>query len=146
MTTAIKRYTMTINRAFAYSIFYVCMNIGALLAPPFVDLVHRLWPHHLEIRYASHVKVALSAHRGVFAITGIANFVMILLTAMLIRRKLAVSDMHRLSIMDDEEQMATEDEPTSRGRVCRSLGEVLRSRAFWGFFGLMLLLTGIKSV
>ena len=37
LTVGIRRYTTNENRGFAFGLFYVVMNIGALIAGPLVD-------------------------------------------------------------------------------------------------------------
>jgi len=61
LTIAIKRYTNTKNRGFAFGLFYSCMNIGALISGVVVDLfnVYLGWPKD----------AAFTANRGVILTT-----------------------------------------------------------------------------
>ena len=83
LTTAIRRYTLSGNRGFAYGLFYVIMNIAALLSGPIVDIItikynnnnNNTSPRALLLSESSEEEWTLTGNRLIVLTGVIANVI-----------------------------------------------------------------------
>lgn len=143
LNTAFRRFSHPRARAFAFSIYYVVMNLGAAVAGFLVDACRApflsadgktLAPKLLEFPFiGAHV---LSAYRLVFLIgAGLAALAFLL--TLLVRDS-----------ADVERDVAPEPaEPAERARAPWSIArEVMREVTFWRFMLLIALLVFVKMI
>jgi MFS family permease len=125
MTLAIRRYTTTTNRGFAFGLFYSVMNIGALLSGIVVD--------GLAMSMPDGPVLGLSVHRWVFATGAICSVAMLLLA---------------LSLAQEVEppDLPTSESCLDPGVWIKSVREIASLRSFWRFLGLTLITVNLRSI
>ena len=118
----IKRYTTEKNRSVAFTGFYIVMNFAAMTAAPCIDAVHRLLHPDIE-------------HGHIFT----PYRLLIAAGAVLSCMSLYVTIQH---IKDDE----TEEDRQFIEPPLEAFKHVLRSRVFWRFVLLAVLLLGVRAI
>jgi MFS family permease len=126
MTLAIRRYTTTTNRGFAFGLFYSIMNVGALVSGLVVD--------GLAFTIPDGALLGLSVYRWVFA-TGAVCSVGMLALALSIQ-----SDLH------PEPDASASDSCLQPGVWLKSVREIGSLRSFWRFLALTLITVNLRSI
>lgn len=139
MTAAVRQYTRRSTVAFGFSLFYVLMNVGALIAPLTVGWFRRHYGHGAEL-FGSH----LSSSRLIFAVG-------LLATAASFGLVLAMRPddvVARLQGEDpDEAQLASgESAEKKRSAPWVVFREVVGESTFWRFMALVSLLVLVKLI
>lgn len=136
MTAAVRRYTSSSSVSFAFSLFYVMMNVGALVAPLLIGALRKLFEHGTTISLPLLGPTAFSSSRLVFAVGAMA-------TALAVGLVLAMRP-------DHEVPAAPGGEPPSpvvaRGTPWSIARGVLGESTFWRFILFLSLLVLVKLV
>eukprot|EP00299_Pterocystis_sp_00344_P011654 c5475_g1_i2.p1 GENE.c5475_g1_i2~~c5475_g1_i2.p1 ORF type:complete len:494 (+),score=55.76 c5475_g1_i2:30-1511(+) len=127
MMTGIRRYTDSSNRTPAFGLFYLVMNVAALIAGPAVDALRDFIPVHTD---ASH----FSAYRIVILSGSATTFLGLLIVTLFVREVEATKEGH-----------VTEFQPKS-GSPLQIVREIISEDRFWRFLTLVTLLIGVKLV
>jgi len=134
LTVGIRRYTEETNRGFAFGLFYVVMNLAALLSGPAVDLCTVLF----QRGNPPNDSWTFSGYRAVILTGVIANAVAVLLS-------LSVREIN----IDDRRSSAGPKlavfEPR-KGSVRKILGETLRSKNFWRFMVVCFVTLNVRMI
>lgn len=83
MTAGIRRYTTPQSVAFGFSLFYVLMNVGALVAPLTLGALRKLFASAVTVELPLLGPTAISSSRIVFAISTLATVGALGLVAMM---------------------------------------------------------------
>jgi len=144
LTVAIRRYTTTHNRGFAFGLFYSIMNVAALLSGPMVD-VCTVWYK----READTAKWSLTGYRLVVLTTVVAN-VLAVLVSWTVREIKVETRKHRNSDADQEEGgERREDVSTfevSAGSPWQIVSETVRTRVFWRYLAVCLIMLNVRMI
>jgi len=132
LTAGLKRYTNTKNRTFAYSAFYACMNIGALLAFPSVDWLRITFENGITLPI---IGLHLSVYKFVFFIAMLAGVVKLVIAATTIRE-----------INVTEKTGEIEAFKPKTGTPWGIYWETLKQSRFWRFVLLITILIGVRMV
>ncbi len=111
LTIGLRRYTDNENRGFAFGLFYVVMNVGALVAGPLVDILTRYYNNNVDNEdaaneYNDDATTAMTAvwrmtsNRGIILSGVIANFVAVFV-AFSVREIKVDSNSHVPTATDD---------------------------------------------
>ncbi len=125
LTLAIRRYTNTTNRGFAFGLFYSVMNVGALLSGVVVD--------GLAMNMPDGPVFGLSVHRWVFATGAICSVAMLLL-ALCMAQEVEPPD------------LPASESCLAPGVWIKSVREIAALRSFWRFLGLTLITVNLRSI
>jgi dipeptide/tripeptide permease len=135
MTAAIRRYTTPSTVAFGFSLFYVDMNIGALVAPLTIGWFRRLFRQPLAVDLPGFGTMHWSASQLIFLVGAIATLLALFLV---------------LAMRPDK--AADTATPGLPGEVRKSnsplaiFNEVRRERTFWGFMLFVSLLVLVRLI
>lgn len=142
MTAAVRQYTRRSTVAFAFSFFYVLMNVGALIAPLTVGWFRRHYAHGADV-LGSH----LSSSRLIFAV-GVAATVASYALVLAMRPDAVVARLRREGADPDEVVRPNETpEMAERRRAPWAvLAEVVSEPGFWRFMLLVSLLVLVKLI
>lgn len=134
MTTGIRRYTNESNRSFGFSLFYVVMNIAALVALPAVDVVRTAYKHGAYIMLPGLGEIAMSEYRVLFATGAAATFAMLLLSLFAVRE---------IDVAESGEARAFTPKAANPWTM---VSEIVTESRFWRFILFLLLLTGVRFI
>lgn len=130
MTAAVRRYTTPQTVAFGFSLFYVIMNIGALVAPQTVSFMRTRLKGGVDFDLLGGVHLTSSQ-----ALFGIATVVTLLAAAASLM----------LPREDQPAQSETGTKPAQRSPV-QILQEVMKDRQFFGFLLFVSLLVLVRLI
>ena len=122
MTAAVRRYTNKDTVAFGFSLFYVVMNVGALVAPLIVGALRKWLKGGMDIA-GSH----LSTSQVIFSVATLAT---VLAAALVLRLR--------------PDAPAVGDKPKQNPLAIFS--EVSKEKAFWGFMLFVTLLVFVRLI
>ncbi len=143
MTAAVRQYTRRSTVAFAFSFFYVLMNVGALIAPLTVGWFRRHYAQGADL-LGSH----LSSSRLIFAVGVIATVASYALV-LAMRPDAVVARLRREGHADPDEVVRPNETPEMAERrraPWAVLTEVVGEPAFWRFMLLVSLLVLVKLI
>ena len=149
LTTGIRRYTNEENRGFAFGLFYVIMNVAALLSGPVVDACTIIYDEEKDDgagrALVEEYSWTLSGYRLVILSGIIANIVAVIVTCSVREIKIQAS----VSQHDDESQASTtnvsEFKPL-RGNAWSILKETFESKRFWRFLVVCLITLNVRMI
>mmetsp|Transcript_3865 Transcript_3865/g.5762 ORF Transcript_3865/g.5762 Transcript_3865/m.5762 type:complete len:545 (+) Transcript_3865:88-1722(+) len=163
LATGIRRYTRQHNRGFAFGIFYVVMNLAALISGPVVDLCTILYKTHNpesadnDTTYDSNndyiqLTWKLTGFRLVI-LTGVIANVIAFLVSMTVR-EIKVQDENE---EDKQQQSLTSGDQAKEERgvtsfevsnddACTSLKETLSTPSFWRFLLVCMLTLNLRMI
>lgn len=136
MTAAVRRYTSRRTVSFGFSLFYVMMNIGALVAPLTIGWFRRHLAHGATLSLPLLGPTAFSSSRLVFAIGVVA-------TAVALGLVLTMRPDHLVPAAVGADEP---DAPTGRTTPWSALREVVAESAFWRFMLFVSLLVLVKLI
>ena len=116
----IRRYTTDENRSVAFSGFYIVMNLSAMTAAPCIDAFHRLTPNFKQ----ELLGIPITPYRLLILAGALVSCVSLLISYVYIK----------------EDQVVQSSSPADTFR------QVFRSKAFWRFLLLAVLLLGVRSI
>ena len=120
----IKRYTNPANRTVAFSGFYIVMNLSAMTAAPCIDAFHRMAPSFNHEILGFHV----TPYRVLIFAGALLSCVSLLMAHLYIKEEVS-------------------DAPVSHPAVSTdAFKHVFKSKAFWRFILLGVLLLGVRSI
>jgi dipeptide/tripeptide permease len=123
MTAALRRYTKPASTPFAFSLFYVALNAGALIAPLTVASFRgRIGKAGIDLPLVGHA----TSSQAIFAVASCVTMVGLLVTFFLVRS----------SVPGETPQRAA--------RPWTILGELAKERAFWRFMLFVSLLVTVR--
>jgi len=112
LTVGIRRYTNEENRGFAFGLFYVIMNVGALLAGPLVDM---LTMHYRSLNgvdqnddYNTFSSWRMTNNRAIILSGVIANFFAVCIAFSV--REIKVDSKSKTTSIDDEQSVYSQSE------------------------------------
>lgn len=155
LTVGIRRYTNEINRGFAFGLFYVIMNVAALVSGPVVDIL-TIWYNKGDTVDAdddvSAVKAwSLTSYRAIILTGVIANVVACFVSFTV--REIKVDD--NASLGADEGNSAEDDEATPKsvstfqpkgGHALEIIKETLQAKTFWRFVVVCLVTLNVRMI
>ncbi|EKX54645.1 hypothetical protein GUITHDRAFT_159147 [Guillardia theta CCMP2712] len=160
MTLAIKGYTTSKNRGFAYGIFYGIMNAGILVSGLVVDFFNMKYPR-ASMKYAlngtstAHTFDAdgwnLTANRCVFATGTMSTAVMLFVSFFFVENK-GSSRFSSQDFNDDSNAKllpSTDDSwsnSCTRKSLCEDLKEIGTDSSFWRFLGFTAIMINLRSL
>ncbi len=136
MMTGIRRYTNDETRTMAFSLFYVMMNIAALVAGPAVDMFRRFFEKGVDYDFAGMFDSAvhLDPYR-LLLLSGAAVTLIMLAVAIFFVREIDVG----------KEGMAAEFKP-KKAPPWQIIKEIAGSSRFWRFLLFIVLLIGVRFI
>jgi len=134
LTLGIRRYTTDRTRAFAYSVYYVVMNISACLAGISADLVRKTFKEGLTVHVPYVLNTHLTNYRVLLLIGTLASFAN-LCVAFFVRE---------INVIDHNEPVVAFKPKTAS--AWSIFWEVVRQGSFWRFVTLMTLFVGVRMV
>uniref|UniRef100_A0A6B2L3H4 Major facilitator superfamily (MFS) profile domain-containing protein n=1 Tax=Arcella intermedia TaxID=1963864 RepID=A0A6B2L3H4_9EUKA len=133
LTTGIRRYTLKENAALAYGIYYSILNIGAALSGYIVDLVRSMGDSLGAVTvFENHITV----YRLLTYSCAVANFIPVGIAFFLVR------EIDVTASVDEEK----DDDKKEKDNLLISLSGTCKSKAFWKFMLLNLLLMNVRSI
>lgn len=135
MTAGIRRYTTPQSVAFGFSLFYVLMNVGALVAPLTLGALRKLFATAVTVQLPLLGPVAISSSRIVFFISTLATVAALGLVA-------AMRDAPSAA----EAAEAASGQPAVRRGPLQILKEVTGESAFWRFLLFVSLLVLVRLI
>ena len=136
MTAAVRRYTSRRTVSFGFSLFYVMMNIGALVAPLTIGWFRRHLAHGATLALPLLGPTQFSSSRLVFAIGVVA-------TALALGLVLTMRPDHLVPTAVGADEP---DAPTGRTTPWGALKQVVAESAFWRFMLFVSLLVLVKLI
>ena len=126
LTIGLRRYTNNDNRGFAFGLFYVVMNIGALIAGPLVDVLTRYYNNHqgggggtndaadeYEYEYNATTAMAetwtMTSNRSIILSGVVANFVAVFVAFSVREIKVDSNANHVQAATDDDDDIVDDD-------------------------------------
>jgi len=137
MTAAVRRYTSRRTVSFGFSLFYVTMNVGALVAPLTIGWFRRHLAHGATLPLPLLGPTAFSSSRLVFAVGVVATVVALGLVA-------TMRPDHLVPPAEGADEPAPE--PSGRTTPWSALKEVVAESAFWRFMLFVSLLVLVKLI
>lgn len=123
MTAALRRWTKQTATSFAFSLFYVALNVGALIAPLVVaSFRSRIGKAGIDLPIIGHA----TSSQAIFVVAASVTVVGLLVTATLVRAH-----------VPGEMELRS-------ARPWTIVGELVRERAFWRFMLFVALLVTVK--
>lgn len=123
MTGALRRWTKPASTPFAFSLFYVAMNGGALIAPLTVASFRQtIGKAGIDLPLVGHA----TSSQAIFAVASSATVLGLILTLATVRTKVP------------------DEIPQRAARPWTILGELVRERAFWRFMLFVSLLVTVR--
>jgi len=157
LTVGIRRYTTESNRGFAFGLFYVVMNVAALLSGPMVDFCTILYKGGDDEDDAGVKEWKLTGYRLVVLSGIIANVAACVVS-------FTVQEINVVEIVKNEEDPHTEDsrdydpkfssahqssvksfQPTKDGAY-KILKETIRNKNFWRFLAVCMITLNIRMI
>mmetsp|Transcript_7660 Transcript_7660/g.10584 ORF Transcript_7660/g.10584 Transcript_7660/m.10584 type:complete len:444 (-) Transcript_7660:201-1532(-) len=161
LTTGIRRYTTAINRGFAFGLFYVIMNVAALLSGPVVDMCTILHKDKNNAEADSNAKYdevlpewSLTGYRIVI-LTGIIANVLAVLVAFTVREiKLDDKQQAPIAAADATNDSNSNSKTTTsvstfqplKGSPTQILRETLSTPSFWRFLAVVMITLNIRMI
>ncbi len=156
LNTAMRRYTTERNRSFAFSLYYVVMNIGAFTQGQMVDVIRGYFKNPAGKGFVAkvvHLPILgdkmLTVYKAVLAM-GMVCAVCALLVALTLRKGIDLeaktSEQHEPG--DDYRDKKTTQVPApekKRGPIAIAM-EVMREKAFWRFMLFVGLLVMVRLI
>ena len=136
MTAAVRRYTSRRTVSFGFSLFYVMMNIGALVAPLTIGWFRRHLAHGATLALPLLGPTQFSSSRLVFAIGVVA-------TALALGLVLTMRPDHLVPAAVGADEP---DAPTGRTTPWGAIKQVVAESAFWRFMLFVSLLVLVKLI
>ena len=134
MTAAIRRYTTPSTVAFGFSLFYVDMNIGALVAPLTIGWFRRLFREPLAVDLPGMGTMHWSASQLIFLVGAIATLLaLFLVLAMRADKPSQIASMEAGQVRKSNSPLAI-------------FNEVRLERTFWGFMLFVSLLVLVRLI
>lgn len=137
MTAAVRRYTSRRTVSFGFSLFYVTMNVGALVAPLTIGWFRRHLAHGATLSLPLLGPTAFSSSRLVFAVGVVATVVALGLVA-------TMRPDHLVPAAEGADEPAPE--PSGRTTPWSALKEVVAESTFWRFMLFVSLLVLVKLI
>ncbi len=135
MMTGIRRYTNDSNRSFGFSLFYVMMNIAALLAAPLVDAFKYTFEAGIDTDFLGLMAPTHLSHYRLILFTGtIATFLMLIVSIFFVRE-----------IDVSSEGQAKKFKPKT-GAPWQIMWEIASTSRFWRFLLFIVLLIGVRFI
>jgi POT family proton-dependent oligopeptide transporter len=168
LATGIRRYTRQHNRGFAFGMFYVVMNLAALVSGPIVDMCTILYKTHTasassndnfstDTENQEYIPLAwkLTGFRLVILTGTIANFVALLVSMTV--REIKVQDDAEEEIEEDHRVGSTGSDQLQKERgvasfelqsenACTNLKETLTTPSFWRFLVVCMLTINLRMI
>jgi len=173
LTTAIRRYTTELNRGFAFGLFYVIMNVAALLSGPIVDALTILYKGDDDINKSNNnedednddgfweaKEWSLTSYRAVL-LTGILANVVACFVSLTVREikvddgsssnrnsdnNIPSSAMERNSAPPEEGEVGITNFVPTRGSPLEILRETMQNKSFWRFLAVCLITLNIRMI
>eukprot|EP00164_Ancoracysta_twista_P016778 GFYU01028312.1.p1 GENE.GFYU01028312.1~~GFYU01028312.1.p1 ORF type:complete len:501 (-),score=125.29 GFYU01028312.1:126-1628(-) len=133
MSIGIRRYTNDSNRAVGFSLFYVVMNVGALVSAPAVDIFREKFKEGVHVSFF-HWQTHLSAYR-ILILSGAVVTMMMLVVVLFCVRELDVDDTGEIKTFKPKSE--------SPWTILR---QVTGQKRFWRFVLFILLLIGVRTI
>ena len=176
LTIGLRRYTNNENRGFAFGLFYVVMNVGALIAGPLVDVLTRYYnnksdsedaasEYNDDVTTTTTAVWKMTSNRGIILSGVIANFVAVFVAFSVREIKVDSNsnvpsatddDMDNDSIMDDDSRMSdsTKDKTNKnvstfqpiQGDTLNILSETIKTPNFRRFLLVVLLTLNVRMI
>jgi POT family proton-dependent oligopeptide transporter len=112
LTVGIRRYTNEENRGFAFGLFYVIMNVGALLAGPLVDILTKIYNSRgidtidgNDDDNISTLSWKMTNNRAIILSGVMANFLAIFVAVSVREIKVDANSKSRSDSMDDQDNI-----------------------------------------
>lgn len=175
LTTGIRRYTTHQNRGFAYGLFYVIMNVAALLSGPVVDICNRIVLHRdaddaaeeEEGDSSSPKEWSMTAYRMVLLTTVVFNALAVIVTMSV--REIKLQDIPISNAEDNSDSSEHGDERSEhnplekdslakdkdsavaaftplRGSAWSILKETMHTKSFWRFVFVCLITLNVRMI
>ena len=156
LTTGIRRYTKETNRGFAFGLFYVIMNVAALLSGPLVDICTLLNDNNDADRTNynkeggsnasnQNFEWRWSGYRMVIFVGIIANIIACFIS--LTVKEIKVDNNHNNSDHDIEETTTTTKKFNPlKGSIVEIFWETIRSKNFWRFLAVCLITLNVRMI
>jgi dipeptide/tripeptide permease len=135
MTAGVRRYTTPTTVSFGFSLFYVMMNVGAVIAGPTVSSFRRVAAHPRTFTLPALGPVRLSSGQLIFAVGLLATLLAFALVL--------------LGMRPDEHAQPAEPRPAAspaRDGPLAIMLEVVRERTFWRFMLFVWLLVLVRLI
>uniref|UniRef100_A0A7S2I9T4 Major facilitator superfamily (MFS) profile domain-containing protein n=1 Tax=Helicotheca tamesis TaxID=374047 RepID=A0A7S2I9T4_9STRA len=176
LTTGIRRYTTEQNRGFAFGLFYVIMNVAALLSGPVVDMCTILYKgaeddegendndvddgNAMEDGYDENKEWSFTGYRMVILTGVVANIVACVVTLFIREIKLSGTattnnnnnNRNNNNNTDSSETTSSSSSPSIstfqplRGTPTQILRETLSTPSFWRFLAVCLITLNIRMI
>jgi dipeptide/tripeptide permease len=130
MTAAVRRYTRTETVSFGFSLFYVMMNVGALVAPLTIGSFRKFVTKPVDLSLPVVGSFSWSSSQIIFALGTIATLVCLFLTLMI----------------RDDAVIAPSQAAAPKQSPLRIMSEVVTEKAFWGFMFVVTCLVLVKLI
>jgi dipeptide/tripeptide permease len=155
LTTGIRRYTTESNRGFAFGLFYVIMNVAALLSGPVVDAFTILYKADDAGNQTSE-EWSLTSYRAIILTGVIANAVACSVT-LFVREIKVVTDTNSLPTASssnssvnrdegDDSEHRVDDFVVSPGTPTQILRETIQTKSFWRFLVVCLITLNVRMI
>eukprot|EP01083_Nonionella_stella_P012632 35780_1 len=153
LTVGIRRYTNEDNRGFAFGLFYVIMNVAALLSGPTVDLCTIYFDNlkndqdqnNRRMEDAAPAEWAFNGYRLIILLGILANIVACLITISV--KEIKVSAPSSGSTRDeDEKEAGTQTFQPVKTSTMEILRETMRSPDFWRFLVVCMITLNIRMI
>jgi len=152
LTVGIRRYTTESNQGFAFGLFYVVMNIAALLSGPMVDFCTILYKGGNDEDDVGVNEWKFSGYRLVILSGIVANVAACVVS-------FTIKEINVVESFKHEEEPQAEDcpdhdpesssvksfQPTTDG-ACKILKETIRNKNFWRFLAVCMITLNIRMI
>lgn len=163
LTTGIRRYTTASNRGFAFGLFYVIMNVAALISGPVVDICTIWFEKEEDEEQQDTSQWSLTSYRVIILTGIIANVVACILTFTIREIKVDVepeapvkntTSIRGTSAEDDEPNSPTLPDSSSnmrtfhpvKGSPLQILRETVQMKSFWRFLAVCLITLNVRMI
>ncbi len=135
MMTGIRRYTNDSNRSFGFSLFYVMMNVAALVAAPAVDGFREGFREGIDTNFfGMWSMVHLTPYRLLLLSGTIATLLMLIVSVFFIRE------------IDVSQEGAAQKFKPKTGTPWQIMWEIASTSRFWRFLLFIVLLIGVRFI
>jgi len=145
LAAAVKLFSTRKAQKFAFSWYYVVMNVGSLIAGVSLDWMRELFvePLHLSVL---GVDLVVRPTQMIFFVAVVATLVSLVLVAVFVRAEVPIDEPEDEEATGAGESSPEPAEPKAKESAWQVMREVVRERVFWVFIAFIFLLVLVKMI
>ena len=146
LAAAVKLFSNKRAQRYAYSWYYVVMNVGSLAAGLSLDGLRATFTKVISFDFLG-MELAIRPTQIIFLVAVLVSLISMVLVVFFIRSKVPREDFNEEKVTEEKPESASVPQtPTEKKSAFRIMQEVTREKKFWIFITFILLLVLVKMI